>query len=236
MPFDTLEEGIDTVIKIRQVSTDIAAIEFMEREAIALAESYLDIPFPIQSGTAYLLLTFDGDELSDIKKNYEKVKPICYENGAIDFRVLDNETLFNNVWQIRGALVTAIEAYSEQEPIDVVVPINVSAEFIKYTKEIARTYDVQIQSFGHAGDGNVHLCIVRGTLSDEAWHEKLDKVLKDIYKKANELEGLPSGEHGIGLTKKPYFLQYTSPESIQLMKRVKKAFDEKNILNPYKIF
>lgn len=236
VPFNTLAEGIDTVIKIIGANTDIAAIEFMEKEAITLTEEYLQMTFPSQKGDAYLLFTFDGDDLSYIKSNYKKVEPICYQNGALDFVVLDNETLFNETWQIRGALVTAIEAHSEQEPIDIVVPINKSAEFIKYTKEIAKLYDIKIQSFGHAGDGNVHLSIVRGTLSDQVWQEKLDKVLEAVYKKGYELKGLPSGEHGIGITKKPYFLKYAAPTYIGLMKQIKAVFDEKHILNPHKVF
>lgn len=236
VPFKSLEEGIDTVINIINANTDITAIEFMEKEAIHLAENYLEISFPSQKGNAYLLLTFDGDELSYIKESYEKVRPICYAGGALDFLVLNDEQLFNQTWQIRGALVTAIEAHSEQEPIDIVVPINKSAEFIKYTKEVAKIYKIQIQSFGHAGDGNVHLCIVRGQLDKATWQIKLDQVLQAIYKKADDLKGLPSGEHGIGLTKKPYFLQYADPLLINIMRNIKKAFDEKNILNPHKVF
>lgn len=236
VPFNTLEEGIDTVLKIMAAHTDITAIEFIEKEAISLSESYLGLTFPDHKGNAYLLFTFDGATKEGIQSNYKKVRNICYENKALDFIILEDPESLSVTWQIRGAIVDAVEAKSQEEPIDIVVPINKSAEFVKYTKEVAKDYDIEIQSFGHAGDGNVHLCIVRGTLDEEEWEDQLDKVLKKIYKKAHQLKGLPSGEHGIGLTKRKYFLQYADPKEIVLMKGLKKAFDPKGILNPHKAF
>lgn len=236
VPFEKLEDGIDTVLKILRANTDICAIEFIEKEAVTLSESYLDLEFPTHKGNAYLLLTFDGNDQAVIRQNYTKVKGICYGNGALDYLVLEDKKLLNETWQIRGAIVKAVEAYSEQEPIDIVVPINRSAEFVKHTKKAAQKYDLDVQSFGHAGDGNVHLCIIRGSLEDEEWEKRLDLILEDIYQKAHELEGLPSGEHGIGLTKRKYFKAYTDANQIALMNAVKNAFDPKGILNPHKAY
>jgi glycolate oxidase len=86
-------------------------------------------------------------------------------------------------------------------------------------------------SFGHAGDGNVHLCVVRGDRDDETWERELDENLTVVYRKAYALGGLASGEHGIGLSKQKYMLEAANPANIALMKRVKAAFDEKHILN-----
>ena len=97
----------------------------------------------------------------------------------------------SRTWQIRGSVVSAVESTSVQEPIDIVVPIDKSAEFVKYTKEVSKKYEVEILSFGHAGDGNVHLCIVKGGLKEEEWTMRLDKVLDDLYMKAHKLKGLP---------------------------------------------
>ena len=236
VPFESLEEGIDTVLDIKALGVDVAAIEFVPKEAISLSEQYLKLEFPTHRGNAYLILTFDGDTSSYIKDNYEKVRELCYQHNALDFLVLEDEESFSRTWQIRGAIVKAVESVSVQEPVDIVVPINRSAEFVKYTKEVSNRYEVAIQSFGHAGGGNVHLCIIKGTLNEEEWQEKLHLLLKELYQKAAELGGLPSGEHGIGLTKLKYYLEHANGVQITLMRNLKRAFDANEILNPNKAF
>ena len=236
VPFEALEEGIDTVIDIKALGVDVSAIEFVPKEAISLSEQYLKLEFPTHRGNAYLILTFDGDTSSYIKDNYEKVRELCYQHNALDFLVLEDEESFARTWQIRGAIVKAVESVSVQEPIDIVVPINRSAEFVKYTKEVSNRYQVAIQSFGHAGDGNVHLCIIKGTLNEDEWQEKLHLLLEELYQKAAELGGLPSGEHGIGLTKLKYYLEHANEVQITLMRNLKRAFDANEILNPNKAF
>ena len=236
VPFEALEEGIDTVIDIKALGVDVSAIEFVPKEAISLSEQYLKLEFPTHRGNAYLILTFDGDTSSYIKDNYEKVRELCYQHNALDFLVLEDEESFARTWQIRGAIVKAVESVSVQEPIDIVVPINRSAEFVKYTKEVSNRYQVAIQSFGHAGDGNVHLCIIKGTLNEDEWQEKLHLLLEELYQKAAELGGLPSGEHGIGLTKLKYYLEHANGVQITLMRNLKRAFDANEILNPNKAF
>lgn len=130
----------------------------------------------------------------------------------------------------------SVEAVSEQEPVDIVVPINKIAEFISYMNEVEQETKVQIVSFGHAGDGNVHLCVVRGNRDNETWEKDLHKVMNLAYKKAYELGGLPSGEHGIGITKKPYFIRKENEININIMKSIKMSLDDKNILNNNKVF
>ena len=118
-----------------------------------------------------------------------KVEYICKQHEALEFLLLEDEESYNTTWKIRGSIVTASEASTQQEPIDIVVPINKSAEFVKYTKEVSRQFGLDIQNFGHAGDGNVHLCIIRGELNEEEWGVRLDKTLQAIYKKANDVNG-----------------------------------------------
>lgn len=236
VPFETLEEGIDTVLDVKASGVDVAAIEFVLKETISLSEQYLGIEFPTHKGNAYLIFTFDGDTEGYVRENYERVRALCDQHNALDFLVLEDEESFARTWQIRGAIVKAVESVSVQEPIDIVVPINKSAEFVKYTQIVSSRYQVGIQSFGHAGDGNVHLCIIKGTLKDEEWQQKLELVLEDLYQKAAELGGLPSGEHGIGLTKLKYYLEYANSVQITLMRNLKRAFDKNEILNPNKGF
>lgn len=236
VPFNSLREGIDTVIKIIKKNANPTAIEFMEKEVIENAEKFLNLKFPTSVGEAYILLTFDGDEDIEIENSLKKLEETALKSNALDFILLKEKETIERTWRIRGALVTAVEAVSEQEPIDIVVPIDRSADFIAYTKEAEKEFGIKISSFGHAGDGNVHLCVIRNGMEQKLWNEKSKLLLHALYKKGHELNGLPSGEHGIGLHKKPYFMEVTDKINIDYMRKIKKAFDEKGILNPGKSY
>ena len=121
------------------------------------------------------------------------------------------------------------------DEVDVVVPRNKVAEFVKFTHEVEESQDIRIKSFGHAGDGNLHIYILRDELNSEEWNNKLNNVMEILYKKSRELNGQVSGEHGIGFAKKPFLNESLPKESIEIMKGIKLAFDPKNILNPGKV-
>ena len=181
-----------------------------------------------------VLLSFDS-----LKAGIESVRQIIQANlnpTAMEFierKViqLEDKEEAARVWKIRGMLVKGVEAVSEQEPLDIVVPINQIDAFVNFVNAFEKECGMRMISFGHVGDGNVHLCVVRGDRDDETWEKELDANLTVLYDKAYALGGLASGEHGIGLSKQKYLLKASKPENIALMKRVKAAFDEKNILN-----
>ena len=181
-----------------------------------------------------VLLSFDS-----LKAGIESVRQIIQANlnpTAMEFierKViqLEDKEEAARVWKIRGMLVKGVEAVSEQEPLDIVVLINRIDAFVNFVNAFEKECGMRMISFGHAGDGNVHLCVVRGDRDDETWEKELDANLTVLYDKAYALGGLASGEHGIGLSKQKYLLKASKPENIALMKRVKAAFDEKNILN-----
>ena len=228
--YDSLKSGIESVRKIIQANINPTAVEFLERKVVQLGEDYLNLSFPQPGAKAYLLLTFDGRK-NETKANIVQLKKVAEESGALSVLPLTNKVEAANVWKIRGALVKAVEAVSEQEPLDIVVPINQIDTFVNYINELEQKNHIQMISFGHAGDGNVHLCIVRGNRSDEVWEQDLEENLNIIYKKAYELGGLASGEHGLGLSKQKYFLKETNPANLLLMNQIKDAFDRKHILN-----
>ncbi|MBE6023104.1 MAG: FAD-binding protein [Cellulosilyticum sp.] len=235
VPFDSLQTGIKNVLHIIHQNANPTAIEFVERKVIQLGEAFLGLKFPYESANAYIILTFDGYE-DEVLRNVERVKQVVLAYGALDFIVLEDEQTKSDVWKIRGALVKAVEVVSEQEPVDIVVPIDQTAQFIKYVYEVEQETGMQIVSFGHAGDGNVHLCVVRGNRTEEEWLREKEVNLSKLYAKAYALGGLTSGEHGIGLSKKAYFHRESDPVLLQLMQNVKDAFDEKRILNSKKAY
>lgn len=234
VPYENLEDGIGSVIKVIHGNTNPTAIEFVEREVAELGENYLHIYFPFPEAKAYLLLTFDGSE-GAIRENVAKTKEIVLANKAIGFRELSQEEAAD-IWKVRGALVTSIEAVSEQEPVDVVVPINKSSEFIRFVHDQEKKTGMKLIGFGHAGDGNVHISVVRGGLSDEEWTRLRDQNMAAMYQKADELGGLTSGEHGLGLTKKKYFLKNVNEITVRMMENIKDSLDERHILNDRKSY
>jgi glycolate oxidase len=236
IPFDSLEQAIETVPKIIKSKSIPTAIEFMQREAILAAEEFLGKSFPDKSSDAYLLLTFDGNSTEEIEKDYENVANICLEAGALDVFISDTEERQESIWSARGCFLEAIKALtSEMDEVDVVVPRNKIGEFVTFTHELEHKADVRIKSFGHAGDGNLHVYILRDELKEDEWHAKLDEVMQIMYDKAKELKGQVSGEHGIGFAKKGYLKQSLPDECINIMQGIKLAFDPKNILNPGKV-
>lgn len=228
--YDSLKSGIESVRKIIQANINPTAIEFIERKVVQLGEEYLHLTFPQPDAKAYLLLTFDGKE-NEIDGNIRQLELVAEDGGAISVLPLTDKEAAANVWKIRGVLVKAVEAVSQQEPLDVVVPINRIDVFVNFIHELEQKNQIRLISFGHAGDGNVHLCVVRGNRSDEEWERDLDENLNIIYSKAHELGGLISGEHGIGLSKQKYFFRQTNPENLLLMNQIKDAFDSRHILN-----
>ncbi|MDE7431578.1 MAG: FAD-binding oxidoreductase [Lachnospiraceae bacterium] len=228
--YDSLKSGIESVRKIIQANINPTAIEFIERKVVKLGEEYLHLTFPQPDAKAYLLLTFDGKK-NEIDGNIKQLEAVAGDCGAISVLPLTDKEAAADVWKIRGVLVKAVEAVSEQEPLDVVVPINQIDTFVNFIHELEQKNHIRLISFGHAGDGNVHLCVVRGNRSDEEWEHDLDENLNIIYNKAHELGGLISGEHGIGLSKQKYFFKETNPENLLLMNQIKNAFDSKHILN-----
>lgn len=229
--YESLKAGIESVPKIIQANVNPTAIEFIERKVVQLGEDFLHLKFPLSDAKAYLLLTFDGKE-AEITDNIKTVEQVVKKAGASAFLALEDPKTAADVWRIRGCLVKSVEAVSEQEPLDMVVPINQIDTFVNFINEYEKQCGMRMISFGHAGDGNVHLCVVRGDRDDAAWEKELDQNLTVLYRKCAELGGLASGEHGIGLSKQKYMLAAANPANIALMKRVKAAFDEKRILNP----
>ena len=237
VPFDSMDDALDCVPLIVKTDTNPTAIEYMSRDTILFAEDYLSKRFPDTAHPAYLLLTFDGSSDDEIEKNYSKIADLCIVNGATDAFFIDTDERKKSVWSARGAFLEAIKASTdEMDECDVVVPRDRIAEFIKYTHLIAKELGVRIPSFGHAGDGNLHIYICRDGATDKVWADKLKKAFDMMYSKANEIGGQVSGEHGIGFAKKGYLKESLGDTQIALMRGIKSAFDPKNILNPDKLF
>ena len=227
--FNSLKAGIQAVPQILKANLNPTAVEFIERKVVKLGEDFLKIKFPVES-EAYLLLTFDGSR-QEIDSAFAKLGEVL-KTSAEKILPLDDSELSQNVWKIRGCLVKAVEAVSEQEPLDIVVPISKIPDFVEFVNQLENESGMQMISFGHAGDGNVHLCVVRGKRDEETWQNELHQNLEKLYSYAQKLGGLISGEHGLGVSKRDFFFKETQPANVELMNSIKLAFDPKGILNP----
>lgn len=236
VPFPDMKSAIEAVPQIIRSKVTPTAIEYMSRDTILFSENYLGKKFPDTKNDAYILLTFDGNTSEQVDQDLSAVAELCLQLGALDAYIVDTEERKKSVWSARGAFLEAIKSSTtEMDECDVVVPGNQVDTFIKYTHELAAAFGVRIPSFGHAGDGNLHVYICRDGLSDADWAQVKANCFDRMYEKAMELGGLVSGEHGIGFAKKEYLSRQYGSTPIALMQGIKKVFDEKNILNPGKV-
>ena len=241
IPFEDLETCIATVPQIFLNKLEPQALEFMGRDIVEMSEKYLEKEnFPkvvdgVEAG-AYLLISFDGDSMEELEQISEQVSEILFEEGAIDILVADTPELKKNAWAARGSFLEAIQAdTSELDECDVVVPISKIATYLEYVNSLAEKYDVRIKSFGHAGDGNLHIYVCRDELPQDEWEAKCKAAMDDMYAEADRIGGLVSGEHGIGHAKQEYLEKSVGPVEMQLMQNIKKVFDPNLILNPGKV-
>ena len=236
VPFDNLEQCFDTVPKILQSKTNPTAVEFMQRQVIEAAEEYLGLHFPDKSANAYLLLTFDGTTKTDLEASYQKVADICLENGALDVFISDTQERQESIWKARGAFLEAIKTSTpEMDECDVVVPRTALGSFMSFVSTLEKSHGLRLRSFGHAGDGNLHIYLCKDGLSAHDWKEKCDAVMGSLYEESKAKGGQISGEHGIGHAKKGYLEQSLGEDIMNIMAGIKRAFDPGNILNPGKI-
>ncbi len=235
-PFPTLNDCIDTVPVLFKSKLIPTAVEFMEKEVIAAAEEYLGKAFPDKSADSYLLLTFDGNATAEVEKASDRAAGVLLQAGAIDVLIADTEERLETIWTARGAFLEAIKSSTSQmDECDVVAPLNRVGEYIKYVKQLEAQEQIRIESFGHAGDGNIHIYLCKDALSDEDWQVKRDTIMQALYEKAVAFGGQVSGEHGIGHAKRAYLAESIGNRGMELNKAIKKAFDPKLILNPGKV-
>ena len=235
VPYPDLKTGIGSVLSILRADANPTAVEFMERNVVKLGEDFSGVRYPCPEAGSYILLTFDGRE-GEVAASAERIQTLALSSGALDYILLTDPQQAADIWKVRGALVKAVEAVSEQEPVDIVVPINRTAEFIGYINQLEQSSGMRMVSFGHAGDGNVHLCVVRGDRDEETWQKELHENMDKAYHKAYQLGGIASGEHGIGISKRRYFLRETHWENLRAMNQIKDALDPLHILNDKKSY
>lgn len=237
VPFDDFQAAANTVSDIIAHRILPTALEFMEQDSILAVERLTGNKVPYDDAAAHLLIQLDGNRQEAVDADYEIVGDLCLKHGARDVLVAKDRPTRDRLWDARRKI---IEALKHESPInhmeDVVVPRAEIPPLLRGMKDIARRHEVRIVCFGHAGDGNVHVNVLKDDISQERWEALIPAVTVEIYRLAISLGGMITGEHGVGATRRRYLPMALDETQIELMRRIRAVFDPNHILNPGKIF
>lgn len=236
VPFDDFQAAADTVSDIIAHRIVPTTIEFMERDSIVAVERFLQKEVPHDDAAAHLLIKLDGNRREAVDADFEVVGELCLEHGARDVLVARSSHDRDRLWEARRAIIDALNHASPINHMeDVVVPRAEIPALLRAIKEIGARHDVRIVNFGHTGDGNVHVNVLKDDISDDRWEALVPVVAEEIYRLTLSLGGMITGEHGIGATRRRYLPLALDEAQIEVMRRIREAFDPHRILNPGKI-
>jgi glycolate oxidase len=238
VPFENAEDACAAVSQVFMAGITPSAMEFMERDAINWSIKYAgEVNFEIKpQWQALLLIEVDGNDMDVLMKDCEMIGDVMQKHNCDEILFADSAEQKNSLWKIRRKVGEAVKSNSVYKEEDTVVPRAELPVLLKGVKEIGRKYGFTSVCYGHAGDGNLHVNIIKGNLSDEAWDKDLPKGITEIFELCKSLGGTISGEHGIGLVQKNYMPIVFPQYQLELMRGIKKVFDPNYILNPGKIF
>jgi glycolate oxidase len=237
VPFEVAEDAAAAVNKIMLAGHNPSALEFMEKDALVCAINYLGsnivIPENIQ---AHLLIEVDGNDRAVLFKEMEHIALLMETFRTGELLFAEDSEQKNELWRLRRVVGEAVKHGSVYKEEDTVVPRAYLPELLNIVKQTGDKYGFKSVCYGHAGDGNLHVNIVKGDLSDAFWNETLPEAIREIFQYVHSVKGTISGEHGIGYVQRPYMNIVFNENQMGLMQQIKQVFDPKGILNPGKIF
>ena len=235
--FTSPEKACEAVNGIFLAGANPSACEFIEPEGFRLAAQLLNIQFVVEDGIeAYLLIEVDGNDMDAMMKECETISEVLYahQSGEVLFAQSADEKEY--FWKLRRSIGEATKYNNTYKEEDTVVPRAELPALFKGVKNIGDRYGFRTICYGHAGDGNLHVNILKDELTVAFWNNEIHQAIQEIFSLCKQLKGTISGEHGIGLVQKPYMSIVIPEFQLQLMRNIKAAFDPKGLLNPGKIF
>lgn len=231
--FPDLSSAIGIVPKIMTAGVTPVCVEFMDNLAIQCCEEFLHEKLPHSQDGYYIIVQIEGNDEAILEDQCVTIDELCTNNGAMSVLVADPD----RIWKARKCWAEADRAKSlVWAGEDIVVPMSTVPEIVQKVIEIGKKYGIRIECAGHAGDGNIHVAILKEKLPDEEWHQILTKIRQELYEMVYSVGGKLSGEHGVGYKRKTIMEQFTNPIELKMMRAIKKALDPKLIMNPGKIF
>ncbi len=237
VPFRSAEKACEAVSAIFRTGITPSALEFMERDCIEYVMRFVDVKVPLKDDiNAHLLIEVDGNDRDVLFKECERISEVLYEFECDEILFADTTQQKADLWKARRSAGEAVKSHSIYKEEDTVVPRAELPRLLKGVRAIGAKYGFRSVCYGHAGDGNLHVNIIKEEMSDEAWQREVPKGIREIFELCVELGGTISGEHGIGYVQKQYMDIPFDPVQLELMKGIKRLFDPNGILNPGKIF
>ena len=235
--FNSNEAACSAVSAIFRAGVIPSALEFMERRGVEWVKEHDGIAFDLKDGVeAFLLVEVDGNDQDVIFSDCEKINQVLEAFDCKDVLFADTSAQKEELWRMRRTMGVSVKSNSIYKEEDTVVPRASLPQLIKGIKEAGSKYGFESVCYGHAGDGNLHVNIIKGQMSDDDWNNKLKDGIKEIFELTVSLGGTLSGEHGIGLVQKGFMsIKYTDTH-FALWRGIKQVFDKNGILNPGKIF
>lgn len=243
VPYAGLMAALSTMSAVLKKGITPLAVEFLEVEPIIITEEHLNLRWPSRLGKTHLMIIIEAFSEEDLDRMSQDIGDVCIENGAVNVFIADSASKQEEVLSIRSKIYDAIKP-GTIEILDISLPRSEVGAHVRRVKEVAEKFGVWLPTFGHAADGNVHTHIMKARyeegkmvpVPEEEWRPKVEPVREALFQDCRARGGVISGEHGIGLVKKPYLHLSLGPAHIELMRGIKKVFDPAGIMNPGKIF
>lgn len=235
-PFSELEEAAAAVEALFRRGHDPAACELLDENALLAVSREVELPPALRDRKAVLLLELDGREQEEVLEAAASLEELLSELGAGETLAAQDPADQRRLWQIRRKVGEAVRSRGPVRDADTVVPRSKLAELVHTARRVAREHDLAVTCFGHAGDGNLHVLLLAAQGDGPSWRQRRKAAEAELFRRVVELGGTISAEHGIGWTQREHVPLALSPPLLELMRRVKSAFDPKGILNPGKVF
>jgi glycolate oxidase len=238
VPFFDAQKACEAVAAIFQAGITPSGLEFMERDALLWTLPYEpDTIIEVKDNhAAHLLIEVDGFDADQLMLDCEKILGVLENFETDEVLFADSQAQKEQLWKLRRKVGEAVKSHSIYKEEDTVVPRFELPNLLSAVKRIGNQYGFKSVCYGHAGDGNLHINIIKGDLSDDFWDNELSGAISELFKEVIAMGGTISGEHGIGLVQKQYMPLAFNEIQLNLMRNIKLVFDPKLILNPGKIF
>ncbi len=232
--FPDVSSAVEVVSKIIRNKIIPAILEFIDRQCLDCIREEMDLPIPLKAG-AMLLIEVDGD-IDLVGRDAGKIREVCEQGKALKFQAAANTEEADRLWEARRNVSPSLNKLRPHKiSEDIVIPRSRLSDLVAFLDNLSQKYGLPVPAFGHAGDGNLHVNIMLDK-NNPREVEDAQVMVRDLFDKVIQMGGTLTGEHGIGITKAPYLEMEIPRAGIEVMSRIKKAFDPQGILNPGKIF
>ncbi|HNQ12506.1 MAG TPA: FAD-linked oxidase C-terminal domain-containing protein [Bacteroidia bacterium] len=237
VPFNSIHNACSAVSEVFRRGVIPSAMELMERDAIEFTAQHVQTSIKLKDTTAaHLIVEVDGNDLELLYKECDVINEVMMSFECDEILFADAQSQKDEIWKLRRAAGEAVKTHSIYKEEDTVVPRAELPELLHGVKEIGKKHGFRSVCYGHAGDGNLHVNILKDNMTDDEWNKKLPFGIKEIFELCVKLGGTISGEHGIGWVQKDYMPIALNESNLKIQKGIKQLFDPNHILNPNKIF